>query len=140
LKYPESNGSPELRERIAQFHGVAAQQVMVTNGGSEANYTALWGLLEKGRPYGRHAAQYLQNWGLASCIRQNCKRFYLVERMEGARMRWALDVDSLKRSVTSKTRMIVVTNPITRRGPFSRNRDGRDYSCCPQGQSVAFGG
>ena len=111
LKYPESNGSPELCERIAQFHGVAAQQVMVTNGGSEANYTALWGLLEKGDHTAVMLPNYLQTWGLARAYGKTANAFYLVERMEGARMRWALDVDSLKRSVTSKTRMIVVTNP-----------------------------
>jgi hypothetical protein len=84
---------------------------MVTNGGSEANYTALWGLLEKGDHTAVMLPNYLQTWGLARAYGKAANAFYLVERMEGARMRWALDVDSLKRSVTSKTRMIVVTNP-----------------------------
>jgi len=111
LKYPESNGSLELRERIAQFHGANAEQVSVTNGGSEANYTALWGLLEKGDRAAVMLPNYLQTWGLARAYAGTADAFYLVERQENGRMRWALDVESLKRAVTRKTRLIVVTNP-----------------------------
>ncbi|HXW91821.1 MAG TPA: aminotransferase class I/II-fold pyridoxal phosphate-dependent enzyme [Terriglobales bacterium] len=111
LKYPPSNGSRELRERIAQFHGAAAEQVLVTNGGSEANYTALWGLLEKGDRTAVMLPNYLQTWGLARAYGGYADAFHLVERQEDGRMRWALDVESLRRAVTSKTRLIVVTNP-----------------------------
>src|SRR5215207_966200 len=48
LKYSESNGSQELRQNIAAWYGITPQHVLVTNGGSEANFTALWGLLENG--------------------------------------------------------------------------------------------
>lgn len=111
LKYPESNGSLELRERIAQFHGAAANQVLVTNGGSEANYTSLWGLLEKGDRAAVMLPNYLQTWGLARAYAETADAFHLVERQENGRMRWALDVESLKRAVTKRTRLIVVTNP-----------------------------
>ena len=111
LKYPESNGSLELRERIAQFHGATAEQVSVTNGGSEANYTALWGLLEKGDRAAVMLPNYLQTWGLARAYAGTADAFHLVERQENGRMRWALDVESLKRAVTRKTRLIVITNP-----------------------------
>jgi len=111
MKYPESNGSLELRERIAQFHGATADQVLVTNGGSEANYTSLWGLLEKGDRTAVMLPNYLQTWGLARAYGGRADAFHLVERQENGTMRWALDVDGLKRAVTSKTRLIVVTNP-----------------------------
>lgn len=111
LKYPESNGSLELRERIAQFHGATAEQVLVTNGGSEANYTSLWGLLEKGDQAAVMLPNYLQTWGLARAYAETADAFHLVERQENGRMRWALDVESLKRAVTKRTRLIVVTNP-----------------------------
>jgi aspartate/methionine/tyrosine aminotransferase len=111
LKYPESNGSPELRERIAQFHGASAEQVLVTNGGAEANYTALWGLLEKGHRTAVMLPNYLQTWGLARAYGSAAEAFHLAERQENGRMRWALDLEGLKRAVTSKTRLIVVTNP-----------------------------
>src|SRR5580765_4384266 len=50
LKYPPSRGSETLRDRIALFYGGGATRahVMVTNGGSEANYVVFWALLEKG--------------------------------------------------------------------------------------------
>jgi len=111
MKYPESSGSLELRERIAQFHGAAADQVLVTNGGSEANYTALWGLLEKGNRAAVMLPNYLQTWGLARAYAGTADSFHLVERKENGKMRWALDVESLRRVVTKKTRLIVVTNP-----------------------------
>jgi aspartate/methionine/tyrosine aminotransferase len=111
LKYPESNGSPELRGRIAQFHGASADQILVTNGGSEANFTALWGLLEKGHRTAVMLPNYLQTWGLSRAYGSAADAFYLTERQENGRMRWALDVESLERAVTSNTRLIVVTNP-----------------------------
>jgi len=85
LKYPESNGSLELREQIAQFHGATADQVLVTNGGSEANYTALWGLLEKGDRAAVMLPNYLQTWGLARAYAQTADSFHLssVRRMAG---------------------------------------------------------
>jgi aspartate/methionine/tyrosine aminotransferase len=111
LKYPESNGSPELRERVAQFHGATAEQVLVTNGGAEANYIALCGLLEKRDRTAIMLPNYLQTWGLSRAYGSAADAFHLVERQENGRMRWALDVEGLKRAVTSKTRLIVVTNP-----------------------------
>src|SRR5262245_14863325 len=46
LKYPHSTGRRRLRANIARFYGgTDPESVMVTNGGSEANYTALWTLV-----------------------------------------------------------------------------------------------
>ena len=48
LKYAPANGSPELRENIAQWYpGATADHVTVVNGGAEANYMVLWSMLEK---------------------------------------------------------------------------------------------
>ena len=113
LKYPESDGSLELREHIAAWYGQAAtaEHVLVTNGGSEANFTALWGLLEKNEHAAVMLPNYLQSWGLSRAFAGNTKAFYLKQQREGGRLRWALDVDSLRRAVSAKTRLIVVTNP-----------------------------
>jgi len=55
---------------------------------------------------------YLQTWGLAGAYAQRADAFRLVE-MTGAngRPRWGLDVESLHRAVTNRTRLILVTNP-----------------------------
>src|SRR5262249_35170586 len=66
LKYPESDGSELLRQRVALLYpGARAENVLVTNGTSEANYTALWGLLEPGNRAAVMLPTYLQTWGLA---------------------------------------------------------------------------
>lgn len=113
LKYPESNGSALLRERIALFYpGAATENVLVTTGTSEANYTTLWGLLGKSDRAAVMLPSYLQGWGLARAYAGRTDAFRLVEKKgPGAIRRWALDVESLERAVSKKTRVIMVTNP-----------------------------
>ena len=113
LKYPESDGSDELRGHIAAWYGATRDHVLVTNGGSEANFTALWGLLEKGDHAAVMLPNYLQTWGLSRAWAAKSKAFYLTESQESGsgKARWALDVESLHRAVSKKTKLIVVTNP-----------------------------
>ncbi len=112
LKYPESNGSRLLRERIALFYpGASAENVLVTTGTSEANYTTLWGLLEKSDGAAVMLPSYLQAWGLARAYAGQAKAYRLVEKRRGLGKRWTLDVDSLRRAVGKRTRVIMVTNP-----------------------------
>ena len=112
LKYPESDGSDELRENIAAWYGATRDHVLVTNGGSEANFTAVWGLLEKGDHAAVMLPNYLQTWGLSRAWAAKTKGFYLKEsRDDDGKARWALDVESFHRAVSKKTRLIVVTNP-----------------------------
>ncbi len=112
LKYPESDGSDELRDNIAAWYSATRDHVLVTNGGSEANFTAVWGLLEKGAHAAVMLPNYLQTWGLSRAWAAKTKGFYLKEsRDPTGKARWALDVESLHRAVSKKTRLIVVTNP-----------------------------
>ncbi len=111
LKYCESDGSKELREHIAQWYGATRDHVLVTNGGSEANFTALWGLLEKNDHVAVMLPNYLQTWGLSRAYAGKTNAFHLVEQRENGKPRWALDIAGLRRAVTGKTRLIVVTNP-----------------------------
>lgn len=112
LKYPESNGSGLLRERIARMYpGAAAENVLVTNGTSEANHTALWKLLG---PRDRAAVMipsYLQTNGLARAYGGRADAYRLVERTDDGAARWELDADSLRKAVGKRTRVVVVTNP-----------------------------
>src|SRR6266508_4472010 len=65
IGYPQSNGSLPLRERIASFYaGADPDSVTVVNGGSEANYIALWTLLERGDRLAFMLPNYMQGWGL----------------------------------------------------------------------------
>jgi aspartate/methionine/tyrosine aminotransferase len=85
--------------------------VTVTNGGSEANYLALWTLLEKGQRLACLLPNYLQAWGLGRAYAEDVDAFHLVLTGVPGRRRWALDVDELKRVVTPRTGLIWVTNP-----------------------------
>jgi len=111
LKYPESQGSNELRDHIAQWYGTTRDHVLVTNGGSEANFTSLWGLLEKPDHAAIMLPNYLQSWGLSRAYAGKTNPFYLTEQKTNGGERWGLDVDSLRKAVSRKTSVIVVTNP-----------------------------
>jgi len=112
LKYPESDGSELLRERIALLYpGATAENVVVTNGTSEANFTTLWGLLERGDRAAVMLPTYMQTWGLSRAYAGHADAYRLRLRGRGSARRWALDVASLERAVSKKTRLIVVTNP-----------------------------
>jgi len=112
LGYPHSNGSPVLRERIAQFYpGAAPENVTVMNGGSEVNHIVLWTLLQ---PEGRLAfmvPNYMQGWGLGRHYGGGSDPFHLVVRDGGGGRRWALDVDELRGAVSDLTDVVLVTNP-----------------------------
>jgi hypothetical protein len=112
LGYGQSNGSELLRDRIAQFYeGATRDNILVTNGGSEANYATCWSLLERGDRVAYMVPNYFQTWGLSRAYAGRADAFRLA-RDRGARgARWALDVDGLRRAVTKKTRFILVTNP-----------------------------
>ncbi len=112
LGYSQSNGTEELRDRIAAFYdGAKRDAVLVTNGGSEANYATFWSLLERGDRVALMIPNYLQTRGLSRAFAGRTDVFRLAPRREGGGMRWALDVEALRRAVTRKTRVILVTNP-----------------------------
>ncbi len=110
LSYPEAMGSDLLRERIALFYDDATMaNVVVTNGGSEANHITLWGLVEEGDRVACMIPNYLQTWGLARAYADRADPFHLVESAD--RSRWELDLDGLAAAVTPATGLIIVTNP-----------------------------
>ena len=113
LKYPHSTGRESLRTNVAAFHGLDDPGcVMITNGGSEANYTTLWGLIEPGDRVAFMVPNYLQGLGLGNAYGKKVDRYRLVMRRDRTgKNSWQLDLDSLDKAVTRRTRAIVVTNP-----------------------------
>jgi aspartate/methionine/tyrosine aminotransferase len=112
LGYPLSEGSEELRERIASWYpGVTAANITVVNGGSEANHLALWSLLEPGGRLAFMAPNYLQGWGLGRHYAGTTDVFSLRVTGRGAQRRWALDVEQLAQVARRKPRVIMVCNP-----------------------------
>ncbi len=109
LAYPRSDGSRELREHIAAWYpGATTENVTVVNGGAEANHAVLWTLLEASGRAAILLPNYMQAWGLARHWASAAAFHLRHDRREG---RWALDVEGLRRAVTKKTRLVLVTNP-----------------------------
>jgi aspartate/methionine/tyrosine aminotransferase len=107
LGYSQTNGTPELREQIVRLYPEAGlEQVLVTAGSSEANYLLMWSNLEPGDEVVFMMPNYMQMWGLVKSFGAVLKPFWLKEDLG-----WAPDIDDLKKLVTAKTKLIVVTNP-----------------------------
>jgi aspartate/methionine/tyrosine aminotransferase len=68
-------------------------------------------LLEKGDRVAVMLPNYMQSWGLARAYAGSADAFWLVENRKKGESRWELDVDSLKRAMKRKTRVVLVTNP-----------------------------
>jgi aspartate/methionine/tyrosine aminotransferase len=106
LGYGFTNGDPELRALIAQSYGLRPNNVLITNGSAEANFVAMWGLLEPGDEIVYMVPNYLQIRGLASALQAHVIPWALEERTG-----WAPDLDALDTLVSPRTRMIVICNP-----------------------------
>ncbi len=113
LGYPHSTGRKSLRKNIARFYGCSDYEcVTVMNGGSEANYAAIWGIIEPSDRVAFMLPNYLQGWGLARAYGRQADGYRLVMKRDSrGTWKWKLDVDSLRKAVTKRTKLIVVTNP-----------------------------
>jgi aspartate/methionine/tyrosine aminotransferase len=110
LRYTQSNGTLPLRIAIAALYpGATSDHVQVTNGGSEANYITTWNLVEPGDEVVVMVPNYMQTWGLARAFGALVKEWPLVDT--GSPMRWQVDVGTLERLVSWRTKLIVVCNP-----------------------------
>jgi len=110
LVYPQSNGTVELRERVAAMYpGATADHVEVTNGGSEANFVTMWSLIEPGDEIVSMVPNYGQTLGLAEGFGGILKPWPMRLADDGSR--WFCDLDALKTLVTPKTKLIIVCNP-----------------------------
>ncbi|RKY81759.1 aspartate aminotransferase [candidate division KSB1 bacterium] len=107
LGYCQTNGSIELREKIAAMYpGSDRDNILVTNGSIEANFLSVWSLLDEGDELVLMLPNYMQIWGVARAFKINVKPFYLKEDLN-----WHPDIEELKKLITPKTKMIAVCNP-----------------------------
>src|SRR5881394_126060 len=78
LGYSQSNGTIELRERIAALYpGASADHVEVTNGTSEANYIVALSEVRQGDLVAMQVPNYLQMWGVARSLGGEVRTFKL---------------------------------------------------------------
>lgn len=107
LTYPQANGLPELRDRIAALYpGAARENVLVTVGAIQANFTALMTVTDPGDAVAVMQPNYQQFWGLAQNLGRRLSTFSLAPERG-----WQLDLDALARAVDSRTKLVAVVNP-----------------------------
>lgn len=107
LNYPHTNGTIELRERIAAtYPGAAADDVIATSGAAQANITSILTLLDPGDEIVVMLPNYMQIWGVAMNYGLKVKTFSLEEELG-----WGFDIEKFQTAVTHKTRLIAVCNP-----------------------------
>ena len=107
LGYSQTNGTPALRERIATLYpGATSEHILVTNGTSEANFVAIWSLMEPGDELVVMLPNYMQIYALGSVWRGDVKPLHLQ-----AERGWSPDLDQLNRIVGPRTRAIAICNP-----------------------------
>jgi len=107
LGYSQSNGTIELRERIADgYPGATPDHVEVTSGTSEANYLLGLSQLRPGDDVAVEAPNYMQMPGVARSLGARVKTFQL--RQESG---WQPDWDEFERAVTPATRLLYLSNP-----------------------------
>ena len=114
LGYTQTNGTVRLRERVAALYdGASAADVLVTNGGSEANFITCWHLIEPGDEVVVIQPTYMQIPGLARSFGASVREVWLEDRPgdDDATARWGLDLDAVRAALTPRTRCIAVCNP-----------------------------
>ncbi len=117
LLYPQTNGSEELRSRIAELYpGAKAENVLVTCGGSEANFVSTSELLEPGDEVIFMMPNYMQISAIARAMGATVTPLWLRESLD-----WGLNVDDLPRVVTDKTKLIAICNPNNPTGSVLRD-------------------
>ena len=107
LGYSQSNGTIELRERIAALYpGSSADQIEVTNGTSEANYLIALSQLRPGDDVAMETPNYMQMPGVARSLGATVRTFSL--RQETG---WEPDWDEFERAVSPHTQLLYLSNP-----------------------------
>jgi aspartate/methionine/tyrosine aminotransferase len=107
LGYPIAKGSPELLEHVSAWYpGAMSSNVVPTNGGCEANFLALWSLLDPGDEVAMMVPNFLQPLGVAETFGK-----VLPFSLARGEARWELDTGSLREAVSPSTKIVWVCNP-----------------------------
>jgi aspartate/methionine/tyrosine aminotransferase len=111
LGYSQTNGTIPLRETIAgMYKGAETDNVLVTNGGAEANFITIWNLLHENPEADEIVMMlpnYMQIYGVTKGLGGSISPYYL--KMESGE--WTPDLEGLKAAVSKKTAAITVCNP-----------------------------
>jgi aspartate/methionine/tyrosine aminotransferase len=100
-----SYGYAPLQQAVAAHHGVDPEYVVESAGTSMANHLAMAAIIEPGDEVLIEHPAYGPVLDVAHYLQANVRRFGRLEENG-----WAIDPAEVRRCVTSKTRLIVITN------------------------------
>ena len=107
LGYSQSNGTIELREKIAAIYpGTDVENIEVTNGTSEANYLIALSQLRPGDEVAMEVPNYMQMPGVVRSLGASVRTFALRQDTG-----WEPDWEEFERAVTPNTRLLYLSNP-----------------------------
>jgi hypothetical protein len=107
LGYSQSNGTIELRERIAAIYpGADVEQIEVTNGTSEANYLIALSQIQPGDAVAIEVPNYMQMPGVVRSLGAAVRTVRLRQDTG-----WEPDWDEFDAAVTPGTRLLYLSNP-----------------------------
>lgn len=107
LGYNHTEGTPGLRSAIATWYpGARMENLLVTNGSSEANFVTLWTLCEAGDGLAFMLPNFLQPRGLARALGAEVRPFHLRLGSD-----WRLDLDELRSGAEAGVKAIMLCNP-----------------------------
>jgi aspartate/methionine/tyrosine aminotransferase len=107
LRFVQTNGPEPLRDAILRkYPGAGRDNVLVTNGSSEALMVLLWKICEPGTEIVEISPTYSLIGGLAKTFGAVVKQVGLIEEAG-----WKLDIEALGRAVTESTAILYVGNP-----------------------------
>ncbi len=124
LGYGHTDGSPLLRERVAAMYpGATAANVVATVGSAEANFLAMWRLVEPGDRVVVVRPTYEQTTGLAAGLGAPVESVWLEEDRG-----WQPAPGAAAEAIQPGTRVVVVTKRPPRSWPRPR---GSGRGSCP---------
>lgn len=107
INYAQANGIFDLRQHIAALYpGATNDNVLVTSGAAQANFTATLTALNPGDEMVVMLPNYMQIYGIGINFGMKVRTFSLKEEAG-----WSLDLDEVKNAVTNSTKLIAVCNP-----------------------------
>jgi aspartate/methionine/tyrosine aminotransferase len=107
LNYAQANGIRELRDNIAALYpGASRDNVIVTTGAAQANFTSILTALDPGDEIVVMLPNYMQIYGIGINYGMRVKTFSLKEDFG-----WSVDIDEIGNVVSEKTKLIAVCNP-----------------------------
>ncbi|MCK5151836.1 MAG: aminotransferase class I/II-fold pyridoxal phosphate-dependent enzyme [Candidatus Thorarchaeota archaeon] len=111
LGYSQTNGTEKLRDLISSdYAGTTRDNVLVTNGGAEANFVAAWYLLHESGTRDELVVllpNYMQLYGIWKNLGGRVKSFHL--KMQGGE--WVPDMEELKDAVSERTAAVAICTP-----------------------------